>query len=141
MECERKFELVSLPALMIEHMHKVVHVKKGKNGMSYGYFLNRVFSHFNIVCEKGMSGTVKKIFTLNILMENKCVEEKVRTMYQVSEFIATQENLSMKVDETRMALASKEGRDYTPQVEESTTVIRKTWSFRGIDGRNEALNA
>lgn len=30
----RKFKLVSLPALILEHMYKVIYVKEGNHGMS-----------------------------------------------------------------------------------------------------------
>lgn len=42
------FELISPPALMIEHMYKVVHEKKERDGMPHGYFQNREFDHFGI---------------------------------------------------------------------------------------------
>lgn len=59
MECLRKFELVSLIALIIEHIYKVVYIKEQNHGMAYRYFLNSVFNHFKTVCEKGTPGTVK----------------------------------------------------------------------------------
>lgn len=34
-----KFKLVNLPALMIELIHKVMHIKDGKHGLPYRYFL------------------------------------------------------------------------------------------------------
>lgn len=46
---------------MIEHMHKIMHIKDGKHGMPCGYLLNKVFDHFKIVCEKTKAGTIKKI--------------------------------------------------------------------------------
>lgn len=52
MEYLSKFELVSLPDLMIEQMYKIVHVKEKNHGMPYGYFLNRVFNHFKVVGKK-----------------------------------------------------------------------------------------
>lgn len=39
MECLSKFELISVPALMVEHMCKVVHVKEEKYRMPYGHFV------------------------------------------------------------------------------------------------------
>lgn len=50
-EFPSKFELISLPVVILQNMHKVVHVNKEKNGMPYGYFLNRVFDHFGVVGE------------------------------------------------------------------------------------------
>lgn len=80
MESLRKFELISLPALMSEHMYKIMHVKDRRHIMPYWYFLNKVFNYFKIVSEKGVPGTVKQIFTMNSLIENECVEDKVGTM-------------------------------------------------------------
>lgn len=50
-DCLSKFELISLLALMIEHMCKVIHDKEGKYSMPYGYLLKRVFAHFGIIGE------------------------------------------------------------------------------------------
>lgn len=82
-EFRSKFELISLLAFMIEHMHKVIHKKEKRYGISYGYFLNRVYEHFRVVDEKGTPRTVKQMFSLITLIENKCVKEKVGTMSQV----------------------------------------------------------
>lgn len=48
------------------------------------------------------------MFTLNTLVENECVKGKLGTMSQVSEIIATQEKLSLKVDGLRIALVARE---------------------------------
>lgn len=89
-------------------MYKIVHVKEGKQGISYWYFLNRVFSHFKVSYKKDTPKTVKQMFTLNTLIENECIEGLVRTMSQVSELIVAPEKLSMEVDKMRIALATKE---------------------------------
>lgn len=93
--------------MIIEHVHKVVHIKEGKHGMPYGYYLNRVFNNFKVVCERGTPDTVKYMFTLTILIENKYVEEKVGTKSQVSELMDVWEKLIMEVDELRLALVDK----------------------------------
>lgn len=69
-QCLRKFELLSMATLMIEHMYKVVQEKEGRHGMPYGYFLNKVFEHFSVVGTKGTLGTVKQMFILTTLVEN-----------------------------------------------------------------------
>lgn len=74
-----KFELISLPALMIEHMYKVVHVKEGKHVKPHEYFLNKMFNNFKIIYEKGTPGTIKKMFTPNTLIDNDCAEGKFGT--------------------------------------------------------------
>ncbi|KAH0633287.1 hypothetical protein KY284_036073 [Solanum tuberosum] len=48
MESICKFEPIDLPALMMEYMYKSVIEHKGKHVMGYGYFLTKVFHHFNI---------------------------------------------------------------------------------------------
>ena len=48
MEMLCSFEALSLPSLMIEHIHKTVIERKGVHGMGYGYFLTEVFKHFQI---------------------------------------------------------------------------------------------
>lgn len=73
-----------------------------------GYFLNRIFSYFKVLCERGTPGTMKQIFTLNTLMENECIEEKVEISSQVLELIDVQENLNIEVDELRLKLAAKD---------------------------------
>lgn len=58
-ECLSKFELISLFALMIEHMKKVIYEKEEKHGMPNGYCLNKVFDHYGISGTKGTHGTAK----------------------------------------------------------------------------------
>lgn len=74
MECLIKFDLISLSSLIIEHIFKVVHVKKGRHGIPYGYFLNKLFDNFDIIGEKETPVTAKKMFTLNTLIENECIK-------------------------------------------------------------------
>lgn len=59
-ECLSKFELISLAALMIQHIHKVIYDKEGRHALPYEYFLNKVFDHFRVVCDKITSRIVKK---------------------------------------------------------------------------------
>lgn len=54
-----KFELINLFVLLIEHMHKVMHIKDGKHGLSYGYLLNSVLKYFKIEYVKRVVGTIK----------------------------------------------------------------------------------
>ncbi|KAK4353963.1 hypothetical protein RND71_026157 [Anisodus tanguticus] len=42
------FRSISLPALMIEHMIKVVNAREDKHGLPYGFFLTKVFEHFDM---------------------------------------------------------------------------------------------
>lgn len=66
LECLSKCELISMLALMIEHMYKAIHVKERRCGMPYGYLINKVLNYFSVVSEKETPGTPKKMFTRNI---------------------------------------------------------------------------
>lgn len=48
MESLCKFEPLDFPALILEHMYKIVIERKGKHEISYGYFLTKVFKYLNI---------------------------------------------------------------------------------------------
>lgn len=58
-QCLSRFKLISLPALIIEHMYKVVHVKEGRHEIPYGYFMNKVFNYFGVFGEKETPRTAK----------------------------------------------------------------------------------
>ncbi|XP_060198413.1 uncharacterized protein LOC132627220 [Lycium barbarum] len=75
-EALANFTPVSLPALMIEHMKKVVTVKEGRHGLAYGFFLTKVFEHFEIKVGKVIVGTRKQMFTLGTLEDCECVPKK-----------------------------------------------------------------
>ncbi|KAK4714505.1 hypothetical protein R3W88_020412 [Solanum pinnatisectum] len=59
MESLYKFDPLNLPALILEHMHKMVIEQKGKHGMGYGYFLTKVFNHQKVSVGPRTVGTVK----------------------------------------------------------------------------------
>lgn len=46
-----------------------------------------MFKNFEIECEKGVASLVKQMFTINTLIENECMEAKVRTRSQVFELL------------------------------------------------------
>lgn len=71
-------------------------------------FWTECLTILGVVGEKGTPGTVKQIFNLTILIENKCVKKKVGTMSQVSKLLAVQENLSKEMDEMRVIIAAKD---------------------------------
>lgn len=100
-ECLSKFELISLPAPMIEHIKKVIYEKEGKHGMSYGYFLKKVFDHYGIIKKKESPGTIKQKFSLTTSVENECIEG-------VSKLLVAQESLNKEMDELRIMLAAKD---------------------------------
>lgn len=80
MECLSSFELISLLDLMMEHIHKVVHGKNERHDMPYGYWLNRVFDYFRIVCEIGTLGTGLQQFFLKTLIITSYVKKKLGTI-------------------------------------------------------------
>lgn len=59
MEYLTRFKLISLPALIIENMYKVIHRKNRKHGMPYEYLLKRLFDNFRIFYENRIPGSVK----------------------------------------------------------------------------------
>ena len=59
MEFLCKFESLELPALILEHMYKIVIERKVKHGMGYGYLLTKVFKYLNIPLGIGKVGSVK----------------------------------------------------------------------------------
>lgn len=71
------FEVVNLSTIMIKHMHKLMIVNDSRCGLAYDYMLNKVFEFFKVICGKEMFGSTKQIFTIIILIECKCVEDKV----------------------------------------------------------------
>lgn len=77
MEALRELESLNLPALMMEHITKIMTVKDGNHGLGYGYLLNKVFAHFRIKLDKGVLGIIKQAFPQNTSMECECIE--VRT--------------------------------------------------------------
>lgn len=62
MDTLRKFKIVNLSAIIIEHIHKEMYFKDKKHGLEYSYLLNKVFDHFKVECSKGLVGSVKKTF-------------------------------------------------------------------------------
>ena len=55
-------------------MYKIVIEQKRKHGMGYGYFLTKVFKHFNISLGIGQVGTAKQYFSKSTLVECECIK-------------------------------------------------------------------
>lgn len=83
-------------------------VKDWKHGSLYGYLLIKVFKHFNMKYKKGVSGTVKQMFTMNTLIKNKCVEAKVGTKSQMSELVEVHECLNGELEDMQVTMATKD---------------------------------
>ncbi|KAK4725126.1 hypothetical protein R3W88_027905 [Solanum pinnatisectum] len=57
MEKLDELEEINLPAIMLEHMHKVMTWKKAKHEIPYGYLLNYVLNHFEVPMGRGVPST------------------------------------------------------------------------------------
>lgn len=100
MEYLSSFEFISLPALMMEHIYKVVLGKNSKHGMPYGYWLNKMFDHFGIVCENGTPGTVLQMLGMKTLVKTECVKKKSSTNCQ--------REFSKEIEELQFNIAAKD---------------------------------
>ncbi|WMV46962.1 hypothetical protein MTR67_040347, partial [Solanum verrucosum] len=78
MEQLDELEVVSLPSIMLEHIHRVMTWKISKHDIPYGYLFNHVFEHFGVPLGRGVSGIVKQMFSLTTLLECECAEGKVK---------------------------------------------------------------
>ncbi|KAH0650083.1 hypothetical protein KY284_029995 [Solanum tuberosum] len=85
MEKLDELEEINLPAIMLEHMHRVMTWKKVKHGIPYGYLLNFVFNHFEMPLGRRVPSTTKQMFTAATLLECECVEGKARSRAQVAD--------------------------------------------------------
>ncbi|KAK4737100.1 hypothetical protein R3W88_000797 [Solanum pinnatisectum] len=52
MEKLDELEAINLPAIILEHMHRVMTWKTAKHGIPYGYLLNHMFKHFEVPLER-----------------------------------------------------------------------------------------
>lgn len=77
-----------------------------KHGIPYGYFLNKVFKYFLVECVRGVSGTVKQMFTMNTLIENSCIKVRVCTRSHVFELLDIQKCLTRELDEMMVVIAT-----------------------------------
>ncbi|KAK4737286.1 hypothetical protein R3W88_000983 [Solanum pinnatisectum] len=90
MEKLDKLEEINLPAIMLEHMHRVMTWKRAKHDIPYGYLLNYVFKHFEVPLGRGVPGTTKQMFTVVTLLECECVEGKANGRSQVADLLEQQ---------------------------------------------------
>ncbi|KAH0665459.1 hypothetical protein KY290_027692 [Solanum tuberosum] len=73
MEKLDELEEINLPAIMLEHMHRVMTWKNAKHGIPYGYLLNFVFNHFEIPVGKGAT-LRREVTDLTKILNDKEVE-------------------------------------------------------------------
>ena len=108
MEMLCSFEALSLPSLMIEHIHKTVVERKCVHGMGYGYFLTEVFKHFRIPLSVGKVGTVKQTISKNTLFECECIEGRGYPKSKMTQLIEDQDQLKHEIEELTVRLSGKE---------------------------------
>ncbi|KAH0695921.1 hypothetical protein KY289_013403 [Solanum tuberosum] len=108
MEKLDELEAISLPGIMLEHMHRVMTWKSFKHGIPYEYLLNHVFEHFGVPFGIRVPGTVKQMFSAATLLECECAEDKVKAKSHVSELLEQQEALKCELNDFTTTLSTKE---------------------------------
>ncbi|KAH0633577.1 hypothetical protein KY284_036363 [Solanum tuberosum] len=108
MEQLDELEVVSLPSIMLEHIHRVMTWKISKQDIPYGYLLNQVFEHFGVPLGRGVSGIVKQMFSPASLLECGCAEGKVKAKSHVSDLLEQQESLKRELNDFTVTLSAKE---------------------------------
>ncbi|WMV54998.1 hypothetical protein MTR67_048383 [Solanum verrucosum] len=102
------YEAINLAGIILEHMHQIMTIKNGKNGIAYGYLLNRGFNHFNLLPGTGVPRTIKQTFSMATLIECECVESKVKAKSQVSNLLEKEESLKREMEDFTTILGDKE---------------------------------
>ncbi|KAH0738544.1 hypothetical protein KY290_037249 [Solanum tuberosum] len=108
MEKLDELEEINLPAIMLEHMHRVMTWKNAKHGIPYGYLLNFVFNHFEVPVGRGVPGTAKQMFTMSTLLECECIEGPAKGRSQVADVLEQQAILRREVTDLTKILCDKE---------------------------------
>ncbi|KAH0715953.1 hypothetical protein KY285_008859 [Solanum tuberosum] len=108
MEKLDELKAINLPAIILEHMHRVMTWKNSKHGIPYGYLLNHVFNHFEVPLGRGVLGTIRQMFSPATLLEYECVEGKVKGKSRVSDLLEQQESLKRELNDLTVTLNAKE---------------------------------
>ncbi|KAH0686189.1 hypothetical protein KY289_016952 [Solanum tuberosum] len=108
MEKLDELEEINLPAIMLEHMHRVMTWKNAKHGIPYGYLLNFVFNHFEVPVGRGVPGNTKQMFTMSTLLECECIEGPAKGKSQVADILEQQATLRSEVTDLTKILSDKE---------------------------------
>ena len=80
-------------------MDKIVVEHKGKHGMGYGYFINKVFKHLKIPVGLRTVGTAKQSFYLNTLVECECIGGRGGPLRNISKLVIGQNQLNHEFEE------------------------------------------
>ncbi|KAH0765233.1 hypothetical protein KY285_001104 [Solanum tuberosum] len=108
MEALSKFDLLNLPTLILEHMHKTIIDQKGKHDMEYGYFLTKVFKNLEGLVGEGIVWTVKQSFAMNTLVECECVEGRTGHFSKMFVLEVKLSQLKHKLEEMTMLVSQKD---------------------------------
>ncbi|KAH0722772.1 hypothetical protein KY290_005420 [Solanum tuberosum] len=103
-----ELEEINLPAIMLEHMHRVMTWKLAKQCILDGYLLNYVFKHFEVPLGRGVPGTTKQMFTVATLLECECVEGKAEGRSQVVDLLEQQASLKRELTDLTVILNDKD---------------------------------
>ncbi|KAK4357632.1 hypothetical protein RND71_023242 [Anisodus tanguticus] len=100
LEAIASFHSISLPALVIKHMIKVINAREGNHGLPYVFFLTKVFKHFNVLIGNATIGTRKQMFTMSTLEECECVPKKggIGSNSTISSLIEAQERATADIE-------------------------------------------
>ncbi|KAH0636585.1 hypothetical protein KY290_037010 [Solanum tuberosum] len=109
MEQLDELKVVSLPGIMLEHMHRVMTWINSKHGIPYGYLLNHVFEHFGLPLGMGVSSILKQMFSPTTILECECAEGKIKAKSHVSDLLEQQESLNHELNNFTVTLSAKDG--------------------------------
>ena len=76
--------------------------------MGYGYFLTKVFKHFQIPLSMGKMGTVKQTISESTLVECECIEGRGYPKSKMAQLIDDQDQLKHEVEELTVRLSGRE---------------------------------
>lgn len=104
------FHKINLSAIMLKHMDKVVNMKHGKPGLSYGFQLNKVFEFFRVPLGRGTPSLRKHKFSIDTLYQCEIIEKKydVGTHSVVYDLIIAQERAITEVTKITTVLPQKD---------------------------------
>lgn len=85
-------------------------MKDGKHGLAYGFMLKKVFEYFKVPYKPGKEGSLKQMFTLSTLEDNKCVELKggLKSKCGTFKLIVVQIRLTNELEDMAMFVSQKD---------------------------------
>ena len=98
---------INIPAIMLEHMDRVITWKKANCRILYGYLLIWVFQKFEVSLVMGVPGTVKHMFSKSTLRYYECIEGETPGRLEVGAVLEKQDFIKREVDYLSVFLAAK----------------------------------